>query len=66
MTFAGCSVQIVADKVASVLDLLLSWLQDERIGGLDVVVDDVVGQDTALALRQEEKREFLVLLALTS
>lgn len=43
----------------------LSWLQDQWVCGLDVVVDDVVREDTTLALRQEEEWELFIKLALT-
>ena len=54
VALAGSAVKVVADEVTSVLDLLLAGLQEQRVGGLDVVVDDAVGENTTLALRQEE------------
>ena len=47
------------------MNFSLSWLQDQWVCSLDVVVDDVVGEDTTLALRQEEEWELFVKLALT-
>ena len=64
VAFTCGAVQIVTCKVRSILDLLLVWLEDKRVRRLDVVVDDVIGQDTTLALRQEEQRELFVLFAL--
>ena len=65
MTFACGRVQVVTVQIASVLYLLLARLQDQWVRRLDVVVDDVVRENTTLALRQEEQGKFLVQLALT-
>lgn len=65
VAFAGGGVEVVAVEVASVLDFLLAGLENERVGRLDVVVDDVVREDTTLALGKEEERELFVELALT-
>ena len=66
VAFARRCVKFVTDKVASVLYLLLAWLEDQRVRRLDVVVDDIVWKNTALALGQEEERQLLIKLALTS
>ena len=65
VTLSCGSVQIVTDKITSVLDFLLTGLQNERIGRLDMVVDDVVWENTTLTLRQEEERELLIKLRLS-
>lgn len=64
MPLASTAVQVVTDQISAILQLLLAWLENEWVGGLDVVVDDVVGENTALSLWQEEERKLLVLLAL--
>lgn len=55
MTFACGRVQVVTDQITSVLNLLLTRLQDQWVGRLDMVVDDVVRENTTLALGQEEE-----------
>lgn len=60
MSLTGACVQVVTDELFAVFDFLLTGLVDHRVGGLDVVVDDVVGEDTTLALGKEEERELLV------
>lgn len=53
-------IQIVASHALSVLDLWLILLQDEWVGGLNVVVDDLSWKDTSLTLRKVEARELLI------
>jgi len=62
VALASASVQVVTDKVASVLGFLFARLQDQGVRRLDVVIDNVVWQNTSLTLRKEEKRQFLVKL----
>jgi len=62
VALASASVQVVTDKVASVLGFLFTRLQDQGVRRLDVVIDNVVWQNTSLTLRKEEKRQFLVKL----
>lgn len=50
------SLQVVADEVLAVLLLLLAFLQDQRVGRLDVVVDQVSQKTCSLALGQVERR----------
>ena len=59
------SVKLVRDEISAVLDLLLTWLEDERVSRLNVVVDDIVGQDTTLTLRQEKEWKILIELTFT-
>ena len=59
VALARRALQIVTHQVTSVLNLLLARLQDQRICSLDVVVDDIVWKDSALALRKEEKWKFI-------
>ena len=63
MSLASGAVQIVRHQIPSVVHLLFSWFQDERVCGLDVVVDDVVWQDTTLPLWKEEEWDLLDLRA---
>ena len=62
VALTSASVQVVTDKVASVLGFLFARLQDQGVRRLDVVIDNVVWQNTSLTLRKEEKRQFLVKL----
>lgn len=55
-------VQVVADQLTAVLHFLLARLMNHRVRRLDVVVDDVVGENTTLSLGQEEERELVVLV----
>jgi len=64
VSLASTAVQVVTDQISTILQLLLAWLENEWVGGLDVVVDDVVRENTALSLWQEEERKLLVLLTL--
>lgn len=56
VTLASRAVEVVANQVITVLLLHLACLHDHWVSRLDVVVDDLIGQDTSLSLRQEEKR----------
>lgn len=47
MAFSSDSVEIVANKIFSVFYLLIARLQHNRVRGLDVVIDNVVRQNTA-------------------
>lgn len=66
VAFTCGTVKIVTCQVRSILDLLLAWLEDKWVRRLDVIVDDIIRQDTTLALRQEEQRELFVLFTLSS
>jgi len=65
VSLARASVQVVTDEVDSVLSFLLARLQDQWVRRLDVVVDDVVGENASLTLWKEEKRELFVKLTFT-
>ena len=60
VTFACLDIQIVASHALSVLNLWLVLLQNEWVGGLDVVVDDLSWKDTSLTLRKVEARKLLI------
>jgi hypothetical protein len=40
VTFCGFSIEIVTSQRRSVLNFLLIWVQNQWIGGLDVVEED--------------------------
>ena len=54
VTLAALNVQVVASQAVAVLDFRLVWVEAERIRCLDMVVDDISWQDTALSLWQIE------------
>ena len=54
MTSLGLDVKVVASQASSVLNFWLIWVQDQRVGRLDVVVNEIAGQDTSLALWKVE------------
>lgn len=57
MSFESAVAEVVTDEVFSVrnsLNELLLLIDDQRIGSLDVIVDDTARQDTSLSLRQVE------------
>ena len=59
MALRSLRIEIVADEALSILNLWLVGLQNERVGGLNVVVDQVAWQDTALTLWKVEAWKLL-------
>lgn len=61
VAFASADVEVVADQVGTILVVLFFVLrsEDQRVRRLDVVVDQIVGKHTTLALREVELRDFL-------
>jgi len=61
VTLASADVQVVADQVRTVLviSLILLRRENQRIRRLDMIIDQVHGKHTTLALREVELGDFL-------
>jgi len=53
-------VQVVTGKRFSVLGFLNVWIQEKRVGGLNVIVDQITWKDTSLSLWKIEAWELIL------
>lgn len=56
VSFTSQSIEVVTHQVLTVREVRGSSFVNQGVGSFNIVVDDVVGQHTSLALRQEEQR----------
>ena len=66
MSFASRTVKVITNQITSVFQFLLTNFEHQWVGSLDVIVDNVVRQDSTLSLWQKEEGKFFFLLTIVN